>query len=172
MILLRLFLSFFKIGLFSFGGGYAMLPIIQREVISVNSWVTKVEFLDMLAIAQITPGPIAINTATFVGQRLAGIGGATVATFAVVLPSFIIVIAMSYILEKLADSKQIEHLYKGLRPIVLALIFSALVSIGIESIVDIKSAAIATLCFGLLNFKKINLIWIILISGLLGMVFY
>lgn len=172
MILLDLFFSFFKIGLFSFGGGYAMIPLIQSEVITINSWLTQSEFLDMLAIAQITPGPIAINTATFVGQRVAGIPGAIMTTFAVVLPSFVIVILISYIVKKMGDSKQLDYLYKGLRPVVLSLIFSALISIGRESIVDIPSAAIALFCFVAIRFKRINILAILILSGLLGVFLY
>jgi chromate transporter len=172
MILLNLFFAFFKIGLFSFGGGYAMIPLIQSEVITVNSWLTQTEFLDMLAIAQITPGPIAINTATFVGHRVAGIPGAVVTTFAVVFPSFMIVILISYAVKKMEDSAQADYLSKGLRPVVLALIFSALVSIGRESIVDVPAAAIAILCFGALRLKRVNMLAILILSGLLGVFFY
>lgn len=172
MIYWGLFLSFFKIGLFSFGGGYAMIPLIQSEVIEVNSWLSQAEFLDMLAIAQITPGPIAINTATFVGQRVAGIAGALTTTFAVVLPSFIIVLLLSYAVKRIGESKQMDYIYKGLRPVVLALILSALVSIGRESITGASTAAIAVLGFLALRYKKLNMIWVLVLSGLLGVFFY
>lgn len=171
-MLLDLFLSFFKIGLFSFGGGYAMIPLIQTEVMEINSWMSPTEFLDMLAIAQVTPGPIAINTATFVGYRVEGFLGAATATTAVVLPSLIIVILLSYVLKKMKDSKQIEFLYNGLRPMVLALIFSALVSIGKESIVDLKGIIIAGACLLLLKFTRVKVLGIILISGIMGVFFY
>ena len=90
MLLLKLFWSFLQIGLFTFGGGYAMLPLIQREIIDVNGWLTMEQFLDIVAVAEMTPGPIAINSATFVGYRVAGVLGSFAATFGVVLPSFII----------------------------------------------------------------------------------
>ena len=89
-ILLQLFISFFKIGAFSFGGGYAMLPLIKREVIEVHGWMTGAEFIDVLAISEMTPGPFAVNSATFLGNKVAGIPGSIVATFAVILPSFIV----------------------------------------------------------------------------------
>jgi len=92
--LIDLFVSFFKIGAFSFGGGYAMLPMIQEEVIEVHRWITMAEYIDILAIAEMTPGPIAINSATFLGYKVAGIAGSAVATLGVVLPSFIV---MSFI---------------------------------------------------------------------------
>lgn len=172
MIYWGLFLSFFKIGLFSFGGGYAMIPLIQNEVIEVNSWLSQAEFLDMLAIAQVTPGPIAINTATFVGQRVAGIPGAVTTTFAVVFPSFVIVLILAYLVKRIGESKQMDYVYKGLRPVVLALILSALVSIGRESITGISTAAIAVLGFLALRYKKLNMVMILILSGLLGVFFY
>lgn len=171
MIFLDLFVSFFKIGLFSFGGGYAMIPLIQREVIEVNPWLSQPEFLDMLAIAQITPGPIAINTATFVGQRVAGLPGAITTTFAVVFPSFVIVVLLSYIVKRIGESERMDSVYKGLRPVVLALILSALVSIGRESIVDAFSGFVALACFMALRYKKLNIVLILILSGLLGVFF-
>lgn len=172
MIYWGLFLSFFKIGLFSFGGGYAMIPLIQSEVIEINSWLSQAEFLDMLAIAQITPGPIAINTATFVGQRVAGIPGAVTTTFAVVLPSFVIVLTLAYLVKRVGESKQMDYVYKGLRPVVLALILSALVSIGKESITGISTATIAIFVFFAMRYKKLNMILVLILSGLLGVFFY
>ena len=95
-MLINLFISFFKIGLFSFGGGYAALPLIQEEVVDMNSWLSLNEFNDLITISQMTPGPIAINSATFVGIRIAGLPGALAATFGCVLPSAVIVGAISY----------------------------------------------------------------------------
>lgn len=172
MVLLELFLSFFKIGLFSFGGGYAMIPLIQREVITVNPWVTNVEFLDMLAVAQITPGPIAVNTATFVGHRIAGVPGSMVATVAVIMPAFIIVITLSFIVQKMGKSKQVDYIYRGLRPAVLALIFSAMYSIGRESFSDYRALLIGLGSFFLLKYRKLNLLGVIAISALAGILVY
>lgn len=172
MALIELFISFFKIGLFSFGGGYAMIPLIQREIIVVKPWVSSAEFLDMLAVAQITPGPIAINTATFVGYSVFGILGALLATLAVIMPAFIIVVAISYIVEKMGDSKQVDYLYKGLRPLVLALIFSALYSIAGESLLDYKALLIGIGSFMVLRYRRMNLMAVMLISALAGILVY
>lgn len=171
-MILELFLAFFKIGLFSFGGGYAMLPFMQEQTIEVHGWLTTSEFLDMLGIAQITPGPIAINTATFVGYDISGILGGLVATFAVVLPSFLIVLAISFFFEKFKESKIIENIFKGLRPIVLGLVASAAVDIGTEVFVDYKAVAIALIIFSLITFKKINTIALIIFAGVMGVLFY
>ncbi len=113
-MILDLFLAFFKIGLFSFGGGYAMLPFIQEQTIEVHGWLTTAEFLDILGIAQVTPGPISVNTATFVGYRLAGIPGALISTFAVILPSFIIVMIISFFFKKFQTSKFIQDVFGDL----------------------------------------------------------
>ena len=102
--LIKLFLSFFKIGLFSFGGGYAMLPLIKKEIIEVHGWLTNAEFIDIIAISEMTPGPIAINSATFLGYRISGILGSVVSTIAVVLPSFIIMSLIFHFVNKFKDS--------------------------------------------------------------------
>lgn len=171
-MILELFAAFFKIGLFSFGGGYAMLPFIQEQAIEVHNWLTPSDFLDMLGIAQITPGPIAINTATFVGYETAGILGGVMATFAVVLPSFMIVLTISYFFDKFKDSKVLENIFKGLRPIVLGLVASAAVDIGTEVFVDYKSVAIALIIFALITFKRVNTIALIMLAGVMGVLFY
>ncbi|KNF09732.1 chromate transport protein ChrA [Gottschalkia purinilytica] len=171
-MLLKLFISFFKVGAFSFGGGYAMLPFIQQEVIEANKWLTHSDFLDMLAIAQITPGPVSINVATFVGHKLSGILGSIVATTAVILPSFIVVLLISFFFEKFQESKTVQNMFKGLRPVVLGLIASAAIDIGKETIIDIKSIGIAILIFCLISFKRFNMILALLLAGILGVIMY
>ena len=171
-MILDLFLAFFKIGLFSFGGGYAMLPFIQEQTIEVHGWLTTPEFLDILGIAQVTPGPISINTATFVGYRLAGLGGALTSTLAVILPSFIIVMIISFFFKKFQTSKLIQDIFKGLRPIVLGLVASAAVDIGREVFTDYKAVIISIIIFLLLTFKKMNTIVLIVLAGVLGVLFY
>src|SRR5690554_4755459 len=104
-MLLKLFLTFLKIGAFTFGGGYAMLPLFQRDIIERNHWLTQSDFLDIVATAEMTPGPIAINTATFVGYKLSGFWGSLVSTLAIVLPSFISITLLAFILNKLKDNK-------------------------------------------------------------------
>ena len=171
-MILELFMAFFKIGLFSFGGGYAMLPFIQEQTIEVHGWLTTHEFLDMLGIAQITPGPISINTATFVGYRLGGIMGAITSTVAVVLPSFIIVLIISFFFQKFSKSHTIQNVFKGLRPIVLGLVASAAVDIGRGVFIDFKAIVIAILIFVLLIFKKMDTIGLIVLAAILGILFY
>lgn len=171
-MILELFLAFFKIGLFSYGGGYAMLPFIQDQAIEVHGWLTTHEFLDILGIAQVTPGPISINTATFVGYRTAGVTGAIIATTAVVLPSSIIVLAISFFFHKFHKSKTVQNVFKGLRPIVLGLVASAAVDIGSEVFIDYKSVMLSIAVFLILLYKDVNTIVILALAGLLGVLFY
>ena len=125
MIYLQLLLSFLQIGLLSIGGGYAALPIIQSQVVDLHHWITMREFADILTISQMTPGPIAINGATFVGTKIAGLPGAIVASVGVVIPSFIIVLTLAFIYYKYRQLDTIQAVLKGLRPAVVALIASA-----------------------------------------------
>lgn len=171
-MILELFMAFFKIGLFSFGGGYAMLPFIQEQTIEVHGWLTTNEFLDILGIAQITPGPISINTATFVGYRLGGMLGAITSTLAVVLPSLIIVLIISFFFNKFNTSRTIQNVFKGLRPIVLGLVASAAVDIGRGVFIDYKAVVIAVGIFALLTFKKMDTIVLIVLAAILGILFY
>ena len=124
--ILTLFLTFFKIGAFTFGGGYAMIPLIQREIVEKHGWMTDEDILDIFAIAESTPGPIAINSATFVGWRVAGFFGAAMATFGVVLPSFVIILLISFLLTTFADIAAVQYALFGIRAGVLALLIKAL----------------------------------------------
>ena len=124
--LLELFLVFFKIGAFTFGGGYAMIPLIQREAVDHRKWVTEDDILDIVAIAESTPGPIAINSATFVGYRAAGVLGSAAATFGVVLPSFVIILALSFVLQQFQEVRAVQYAFRGIQAGVLALLFKAL----------------------------------------------
>jgi chromate transporter len=126
MIYLQIFWSFFKIGMFSFGGGYAMIPIIQREIES-HGWIGAKEFADIVAVSQMTPGPLAVNAATYIGVKIAGIFGSAVATFAVSLPSFIIIISIANFLVKFKESNAINSVLKGIRPVTTGLISSAVI---------------------------------------------
>lgn len=120
--IIDLFISFFKIGLFTFGGGYAMLPLLQREVVDRHHWVTEEDVLDIYAIAQCTPGVIAVNTATFVGTKVRGAWGGAVATAAVVMPSLIIITAISTVLKSFASVEIVQHALAGIRAAVAALV--------------------------------------------------
>ncbi|KKH70134.1 chromate transporter [Methanosarcina mazei] len=171
-MLIKLFISFFKIGAFSFGGGYAMLPFIQEEVIEVHKWLTATEFVDILAIAQMTPGPIALNSATFIGYRLGGVLGSLSATTAVVMPSFIIILTIAHFFNKFKESQNVQWAFKGIRPVVLGLIASAGISVADGTIVDIRSAFIAVSLFLLISFKKLHPILAIVVAGLMGVILY
>jgi chromate transporter len=136
MIYLELFCSFIQIGLFSIGGGYAAMPLIQRQVVDIHPWLTMTQFADMMAIAEMTPGPIAINSATFVGIRVAGIPGAIIATVGCVFPSCVIVMTLAYIYYRFRGLKIVHGVLNGLRPAVIALIASAGISLTILIFTD------------------------------------
>lgn len=125
MIYLELFLSFFQIGLFSFGGGYAALPLIEQELIHAQGWITNQQFIDILTLSEMTPGPIAINAATFSGNQIAGVLGGVIATVGVTLPSVIIVQLLAYFYFKYQNLTMVQGIIQGLRPAVVALIASA-----------------------------------------------
>ncbi|MBQ8683683.1 MAG: chromate transporter [Clostridia bacterium] len=125
-LLWQLFAAFFRIGAFTFGGGYAMIPLIQREVVENKKWATDEEVLEIIAIAESTPGPIAINTATFIGTRTAGFLGAACATFGVVLPSFLIILPISYVLAEFQNLQVVQYAFNGIRAGVLALLLKSL----------------------------------------------
>lgn len=131
MIYIELFFAFFKVGLFAFGGGYASLPLIQNEVVTLNHWLSMGEYSDIVTISQMTPGPIAINSATFVGTKIAGVPGAIIATFGCIMPSIIIVMLLAYFFYKYKKLSIIDGTLKALRPGVVALIGSAAVSLMI-----------------------------------------
>ena len=122
----KVFATFFKIGAFTFGGGYAMIPLIQKEAVDKNGWVTEDDILDIIAIAESTPGPIAINSATFVGYRACGVLGSVAATLGVVLPSFVLIFAISFVLRQFQQIKAVQYAFQGIRAGVLALLCKAL----------------------------------------------
>ena len=128
-MLLRLFITFFKIGLFTFGGGYAMIPLIQREVIDRRGWISKEDFLDMLVLAQSTPGPIAVNTAVFVGYKMAGVAGAIATTLGTVLPSFIVILLLALFFAEVRDNRFVDAAFRAMRPAVVALIVAPLIGL-------------------------------------------
>lgn len=125
MIYLKLFLSFLQVGVFSIGGGYAAIPIIQNQVVDANNWLSMGEFTNLVTVAEMTPGPVSINSATFVGIRIAGIPGAIVATFGCILPSCIIVSILAFVYRKYSGAAVIGGVLNSLRPVVIALIMAA-----------------------------------------------
>lgn len=168
-LLLSLFITFFKIGAFTFGGGYAMIPIIQREIAENRKWLTDDDILDIIAVAESTPGPIAINSATFVGYKVAGFWGAFFSTFAVVLPSFVIIGLISYVLEEFSDVKAVTYAFFGIRAAVLALLLRALWLMYSKCPKNALSYLIIAVSFILSAFSDINLIYVIIVCALLGL---
>ncbi len=158
MILLEIFLSFFQIGLFAIGGGYAALPLIEHQVLEVHNWLTLEEFADLLTISQMTPGPIALNASTFVGTKVAGLPGAIVATVGCVTPSCIIVLTLAYFYFKYKNLSSIQGVLKGLRPAVVSLIASAGLSILLLAIFKSEDVTINSMSLSDLNFVSIALV--------------
>lgn len=172
MILLNLYLSFAKVGLFTFGGGYAMLPLIESEIIHGRGWLTVREFTDIVAIAEVTPGPIAVNSATFVGYRLAGVLGGIVATLGVVTPSVVIMLALAMLARRFENSTGLARVKSGMRPAVAGLIAAAALTVARVALVDLKSIMIASAA-ALLVFKvRLDPIAVLAISGLLGILIF
>ena len=163
-----LFLTFFKIGAFTIGGGYAMLPLIQREVAEKKKWIEESTMLDIVAIAESTPGPIAINTATFVGTRAAGFWGAFSATLGTVMPSFLIITCLSFVLEKALQYEPVAFAYNGIRAGVIALIVKALWGMAKQCPKNLFSAILAVIAFSLDLFTGINVLYIIIGGALIG----
>lgn len=171
-MIFKLFFSFLKIGAFSFGGGYAMLPFIEREIVNNNNWLSMPEFMDIIGISQMTPGPVAINSATFVGYKMHGVFGSMAATLGVITTSFILVSIISKVLTKFKESVIIKSALLGMRPVLIALILSAFLGLAKESYIDFKSIVITVIIGGLLLSKKIHPILVIIIAALLGIGFY
>lgn len=171
ILLLRLFWSFLQIGMFTFGGGYAMLPLIQREIIDVNGWLSTEQFLDIVAVAEMTPGPIAINSATFVGYRVAGVLGSLVATFGVVLPSFIIVLIIAVLFKRYKHLSGVQAASKGIRSAVVALIALAIWSFGKEVIHIPLHVIIGLVAFALSHFLRWHPLIVLGLAGLAGLLF-
>ena len=173
MTYFNLFLIFFKVGLFSFGGGYAILPLMQHEVVDVNKWISFQEFMDIVAVSQITPGPISINLATHVGYRIGGTIGSTIATTSVVLPSIIIISLIVIFLKKFNKLPVVQRVFKSLRITVVGLILAAGIALFVkENFIDYKSYIIfASVLIGGLFFK-IGSITLIILSGVAGAILY
>jgi chromate transporter len=176
MILLKLFWMFFKIGLFSFGGGYAMIPLIQKEL-EINGWVDPKEFADIVAISQMTPGPIAVNAATYIGVKVAGVAGSAIATLGVSLPSFILIIIVAKFVERFKESHAIQSVLSGIRPVTIGLISSAVIFFAMMSIITsnpiaLNPGALTIFAVTLVLVKKFKIhpILTIILSGIMGMV--
>ena len=177
MIYWQLFLSFLQIGMFGFGGGYAALPLIQEQVVTQHGWLSRSEFTDLITISQMTPGPIAVNSATFVGMRIAGIPGALIGTLGVIIPSLIIVSLLYFVYRKYREIPMLKSVLTCLRPTVVALIASAglsilLMVIGVGEAVNYIGIALFAVAFLALRKFKFNPILTMLACGIINLVIH
>lgn len=177
-VYLKLIWAYLKIGLFGFGGGYAMLSLIQREVVD-SGWITSTTFTDIVAISQMTPGPIGINSATYIGYVVTGsVWGSLLATITVVLPPFVLVLYASHFIRRHKESAIIKGVFMGLRPVVVGLIASAALllmnadNFGTATPECIKSIAICVASFCVVYFTRIHPIFIIIAAGIIGAIIY
>ena len=168
--LLTIFLTFLKIGAFTFGGGYDMIPLIQKEAVERHGWVTDEDILDIVAIAESTPGPIAINAATFVGHQTRGFAGAVAATLGVVLPSFVTIFVIFHILQAFRDAKAVQYAFNGIRVGVLVLLIKALVKMLKTNRKGWVAYGLMGISFALTAFLKVNTILVIVLCGAVGLV--
>lgn len=176
MIYLKLFWEFLKIGAFTFGGGYAMLPLMRQAVLE-NAWSTENKIVDLIAVSESTPGPLAVNMSTYIGAETAGIGGALAATFGVVLPSFLIILLISGSYRKFRTSRIVRGAMEGLRPAVVALVAAALLSVAgsafdVGDLLSLRNLTgiVAVLIAAFLSYKKKHPILIIAVSAIVGLI--
>lgn len=167
----ELFYSFFKIGAFTIGGGYAMLPLIEKEVVDKKKWIDREEYIDMIALAQSAPGPIAVNTSVFVGYRVAGLPGAIVTTLGSVLPSFLIIVFVALFFIGVKENAIVERVFKGIRPAVVALIAAPVISLSKSAKINKYNFFIPIVAAGLVAFLKITPIFIIVVSAVGGIIY-
>lgn len=176
MICFQLFLSFLQVGLFSFGGGYAAMPLIQEQIVTNHGWLDMSEFADLVTISQMTPGPIAINSATFVGLKIAGFPGAAAATLGCILPACILVTLIARLYLKYRSMSMLQGVLGSLRPAVVALIASAGISImvtafwGVSGVICLEATdwsliAVFVICVVLLKKFRMNPIAVMLLAG-------
>lgn len=177
MIYLQLFLSYLKIGFFGFGGGYAMLSLIQNEIVEQRGWLTMTQFADIVAVSQMTPGPIAINSATYIGYEVGGVVGSVVATFAVCLPSLTLMLLLTRFFLRHRENRYIKSVVTSVGPIVVGMIASAAllmmfpVSGKNENFVDVWSWLLfVAVLYG--SYRKVNPILMILLSAVVGILIY
>ena len=166
--LLRLFLAFAKIGGFTFGGGLAMLPIMQREIVEKRGWATEDELMDYYAIGQCTPGIIAVNTATFIGCKRKGVFGGVCATLGVVTPSMIIITIIAACIQNFQDVPAVQWAFDGIRPAVVALILSAGLKLGKKALVDVFTILLFLAVAALSFFTSVSPAVFVLVAGALG----
>ena len=165
-----LFCTFAKVGVMTFGGGYAMLPILQREVVDKKGWATEEELMDYFAIGQCTPGIIAVNTATFVGQKLKGIAGGIAATLGVVFPSLVIIVLLAGVIEAFSHLGWVQHAFGGIRICVCVLILNAVVKLFRKAVIDKLTLAIFVVIALGSYFSPVSPVLFVLAAGIIGIV--
>ena len=168
-ILIKLLFAFMQIGFFTFGGGYAMLPMVKREVVDRYGWATDEEVLDIFAIGQCTPGIIAVNTATFIGYKLKGVPGAITATVGVILPNIVIISIITAFLYRYRNLPTVEHAFNGIMAIIAALIVNAVVNLWKKGIRDYVGIILFTVSFIFVAFTKFSPLYMIITSALVGL---
>ena len=169
-LLAKLYVAFFKIGLFTFGGGYAMLPMLQREVVDRYGWATEEELMDYFAIGQCTPGVIAVNTATFIGQKMRGVWGGIFATLGVVFPSVVIISLLAGVIEAFSHLALVQHAFGGIRICVCVLILNAVVKLCKKAIVDKATLVLFALVLAGAYFLDVSPVVFVLLAGITGVV--
>ena len=167
-LLIEMFVSFFKIGAFTIGGGYAMLPLIQREVVKKKKWIDEEDFLDMVVVAQSAPGPLAVNISVFTGYRVKGIPGLFATVLGATLPSFMIIILVASVFIGIESNPIVESIFKGIRPAVVALIAVPVIKLGKSAKVNRKNFILPAAVAVLVAFLKVNPIYVILALIIIG----
>lgn len=171
-MLFDMFKTFFKVGAFTIGGGYAMIPIIQKEIVDNKNWIKEEEFLDIIAVSQGSPGPIAVNVSIFVGYKLKGFKGALACTLGTTLPSFLIILLIATVFFQFRNNPIIEKVFLGIRPAVVALIVSAVYQLAKKSKFNYKKISISVITALLIVFLSISPIYLILIGGIGSILYY
>lgn len=168
-LLFELFLTFFKVSPITFGGGFAMIPIMEEALVNQKKWISKEAIVDIFAVSQSVPGAIAVNSATFVGYQIAGVPGALAALFGIVIPTFFIIIILGALFASFQHNVHVQAALQGIRPVVVALIASAAYKMSKVSLVDKVCVTLCSVCIlALLLFKSLNLILVILLGALIG----
>ena len=170
-LLLEIFLTFARIGLFTFGGGYAMLPMLERELVEKRNWVTEEDLANYFAIGQCTPGIIAVNTATFTGHKLKKIPGAVFATLGVIFPSVVIITFLAAFVTHFAEIEWVQHAFVGIRACVCILIFSSVIKLAKKSVKDLLTWGVFLVVLALAMFTNVSTVLLVIAVGIFGVVF-
>ena len=170
-LLFSLFATFFRIGLFTFGGGYSMLPMLKREVVEKNKWTDEEELLNCFAVGQCTPGIIAVNTATFIGYKKRGIIGAVCATLGMIMPSLIIITVIAALLSNFAGYEAVRHAFVGIRAAVSALVAAAIIKMAKSSVKNVLQIIVCIISFIIVAVFGFSPVWVVVGSALFGIFF-